>query len=117
MTPSQMLEQVGGYLEGSRSGGQSKGILWRVVMGMEFAGNKKGLHFPHFVGLHEYGGRGNGAAVLGDAREVQGFDPGKVASCIQSSRGGQGSRVARSCQVLGFLSGTRSQERFVVDGD
>ena len=46
MTPSQMLEQVGGYLEGSRSGGQSKGILWRVVMGMEFAGNKEGLHFP-----------------------------------------------------------------------
>ena len=73
--------------------------------------------FSHFVGLHEYGGRGNGAAVLGDAREVQGFDPGKVASCIQSGRGGQGSRIARIGQVLGFLSGVRPHDRFVVDGD
>ena len=100
MTPSQMLEQVRRYLKGSRSGGQSKGIHWRVVMGMELAGNKEGLQFPHFVGLHAYGGCGNAAAVLGDAREVQGFDPGKVASCIQRSRGGQGSRVARIGQVL-----------------
>ena len=102
MTPSQMLEQVRRYLKGSRSGGQSKGILWRVVMGMELAGNKEGLQFPHFVGLHAYGGCGNAAAVLGDAREVQGFDPGKVASCIQRSRGGQGSKIARIGQVLGI---------------
>ena len=58
--------------------------------------------FSHFVGLHEYGGRGNGAALLGDAREVQGFDPGKVASCIQRSKGGQGSNIARIGQVLGI---------------
>ena len=86
-------------------------------MGMELAGNKEGLQFPHFVGLHAYGGCGNAAAVLGDAREVQGFDPGKVASCIQSGRGGQGSRIARTGQVLGFLSGIRSHDRFVVDGE
>ena len=68
--------------------------------------------FSHFVGLHEYGGRGNGAAVLGDAREVQGFDPGKVASSIQRGRGGQGSRVARVGQVLWVSTKVRSHDRF-----